>query len=571
MKKYIVVTCLVFLGLKVSENAQGKRINELIKSKNQSLQLFENRIKPNQDQLIMKNTKQPNPRRQNGLFRGALMQRICTLLCLALTSVTAMAEETSSKGTGNAAELEALQSDFIELRLGMFLHYNMGTYTQRTWSPPNDDPKRFAPTKLDCRQWAKAAKSAGMKFAILTTKHHDGFCLWDSAVTTYDVASSSYPHDVVKQYADAFRAEGLKVGLYYSIWDRTEGIDGNTTPKQIDFIKAQLTELLTNYGKIDILMTDGWFWKMGMNDMPYTEIREHIRKLQPNCLFTEHSHLSDLYRVDVVNFEGPFGGFPPEDNKIPGLLSEILSGSWFWNEETKCVPVSRLVKKLKELESRYCNYYINCSPNPDGLLDDNEVKRLGELGKSWTPDTNRPPLPSQDHQLIYPVVAAKITADSGDAELLYDARMIGPIQKNWISAPDFPQAINIDLGAIYSGLELFGVVPNTRCKPTPEMALKEGNVTEYKLSVSEDGKSFQEISQGKWEANAKMKIAKFAACSGRYLKFEILAANGNNAIINELEIGGVTAAPIAQSDVVLKKTFHKADIGEEDSRLLSNE
>ena len=111
-------------------------------------------------------------------------------------------------------------------------------------------------------------------------------------------------------------AKGLAPGLYYSIWDNTEGI-GNGTPSraaQLAYVKTQITELLTNYGPIPILVIDGWSWKMGHNKVAYQEIRELVKSLQPNCLLTDHTHLVDPWEVDIVNFEEPTGAFAPTTN-----------------------------------------------------------------------------------------------------------------------------------------------------------------------------------------------------------------------------------------------------------------
>jgi alpha-L-fucosidase len=99
-----------------------------------------------------------------------------------------------------------LQRALAGYRFGQFLHFNMGTFTNQEWADPGLDPKTFAPAALDCGQWADAAKAAGMRFALLVAKHHDGFCLWPSRLSTYNVARSSYPHDIVRQYAEAYRA-----------------------------------------------------------------------------------------------------------------------------------------------------------------------------------------------------------------------------------------------------------------------------------------------------------------------------------------------------------------------------
>jgi alpha-L-fucosidase len=111
-------------------------------------------------------------------------------------------------GSGNAV------LDFINLRFGMFIHFGMCTFHNEQWAYPFHDPKSFRPTALDCRQWARSAKSAGMRYAVLTTKHHDGFCLWPTDTTGYSVAKCDPPLDVVRQYVNAFRDEGLTVGYH---------------------------------------------------------------------------------------------------------------------------------------------------------------------------------------------------------------------------------------------------------------------------------------------------------------------------------------------------------------------
>src|SRR5215217_4328487 len=125
----------------------------------------------------------------------------------------------STQAQKSAKPLSQLQQEFIDLRFGMFIHYNIPTYMDQDWPDPDASPAMFNPTKLDCNQWAKAAKSAGMSYGCLTTKHHSGFCIWDTKTTDYSVMNSPLKRDVVKEYAESFRANGLKVMLYYSILD----------------------------------------------------------------------------------------------------------------------------------------------------------------------------------------------------------------------------------------------------------------------------------------------------------------------------------------------------------------
>ncbi|WP_199182069.1 alpha-L-fucosidase [Siphonobacter sp. BAB-5405] len=147
--------------------------------------------------------------------------------------------------------LTQLQKDFVDLRFGMFIHFNIPTFMDEDWADPDASPALFNPTKLDCQQWAKAAKSARMSYGALTTKHHSGFCIWDTKTTDYNVMHSPLKRDVVKEYTQAFRSNGLKVMLYYSILDTHHKLrPGYITRQHIDMVKNQLTELLTNYGEI---------------------------------------------------------------------------------------------------------------------------------------------------------------------------------------------------------------------------------------------------------------------------------------------------------------------------------
>src|ERR1700759_1222219 len=120
---------------------------------------------------------------------------------------------------GQQKPLHELQQQFVDLRFGMFIHFNIPTYMNQDWADPDAKPDIFNPTKLDCDQWAKAAKSANMTYGCLTTKHHSGFCIWDTKTTDYNVMHSPLHRDVVREYVDAFRAQGLKTLLYYSILD----------------------------------------------------------------------------------------------------------------------------------------------------------------------------------------------------------------------------------------------------------------------------------------------------------------------------------------------------------------
>lgn len=282
--------------------------------------------------------------------------------------------------------------DFLNLKFGMFIHYNMGTYQAQQWAYPFHDPKDFKPSELDCNQWAKAAKSAGMNYAVFTAKHHDGFCLWDTGVTNYDIASAEKEYreiDIVKEYADAFRKEDIKVGLYFSVWDRHHGVQhGNINKENIDFTMQQLTELLTNYGEITCIVIDGWgsVWGEGpdFEELPYATIADHIHSLQPNCLVINHSCRADLSYTQIVHYEATHGQHIPYDNTFPSQQGPVLQPAWFWEKEFANVelkPLTDIVNELNYTNKYYSNYLLNAAPNDKGLMDENVVQRLREVGE----------------------------------------------------------------------------------------------------------------------------------------------------------------------------------------------
>ena len=143
--------------------------------------------------------------------------------------------------------------------LALFLHFGVNTFSGREWGDGTEAPASFAPTALDARQWARTARAAGFRAMILTAKHHDGFCLWPTATTGHSVRSSGFrggEGDVVREFIDACRAEGLRAGLYLSPWDRNAPVYGDS-PRYDEFYCDQLTELLTRYGDIHEVWFDG--------------------------------------------------------------------------------------------------------------------------------------------------------------------------------------------------------------------------------------------------------------------------------------------------------------------------
>lgn len=295
--------------------------------------------------------------------------------------------------------LQTLQQEFLDLRFGMFLHFNLATYQDREWGDPTGSPAIFNPTHLDTDGWAAAAKSADIRYGCLTTKHHDGFCIWP---TKTGVAHAE--RDVVRAYVDSFRAAGLKVGLYYSILDLRNDIRHfNVTPEKVALIKAQLTELLTNYGEVNVLIFDGWdapWSRISYEEVPFAEIYRLVKELQPNCLISELNASeypkSALYYTDIKAFEQNAGQHLPEESEIPSQSCVTLTEGWFWKEKdvsAELKPAKQVVEEWLIPQNRmHCNLILNAPPNREGRLSPNVVQRLAEIGSLWKPEGDIPPI-----------------------------------------------------------------------------------------------------------------------------------------------------------------------------------
>ena len=327
-----------------------------------------------------------------------------------------------------AKPLSQLQQEFIDLRFGMFIHYNIPTYMDQDWPDPDASPAMFNPTKLDCNQWAKAAKSAGMSYGCLTTKHHSGFCIWDTKTTDYSVMNSPLKRDVVKEYAESFRANGLKVMLYYSILDTHHKLrPGHMEKKHVDMVKAQLTELLTKYGEISALIIDGWdapWSRISYDDVPFEEIYTLVKTLQPNCLLMDLNAAKypkeALYYTDIKSYEQGAGQhISKETNQLPALSCLPINSAWFWKKSFPTSPVKNPVdlvnNNLVPFNQAYCNFILNVAPNRDGLIDDNALKALEQMGSTWKKGTV-PKLGKMDAPIISSNIAKHQPANSSWGE-----------------------------------------------------------------------------------------------------------------------------------------------------------
>ena len=293
------------------------------------------------------------------------------------------------------ADLTATQNAYVAQHFGMFIHFNMSTFERcccnecysvsGEWGLPASAtvyPSLFHPNQLNCGEWADVAKSAGMKYMVLTTKHHDGFCIWPSKWNEHNVKNSSWrggKGDVLREYVDSVRSRGINVGFYYSIWDHTNGSD--TT-----FIKAQLAELLTQYGPVTELYFDGWGWMVGYNRVPYATIRKLVNTLQPHCLIVENNHYYTMTNTEIVTFEMPIDGPPKQGSVLPQEGGETIRNDhcWFWHPNAQCdvMPPQNIFNELTMVNSRNASYLLDLTPDTTGVIPQciwDVMKQVGQL------------------------------------------------------------------------------------------------------------------------------------------------------------------------------------------------
>jgi len=293
---------------------------------------------------------------------------------------------------------------FLTWKFGMFIHFNIATFNGQEWANGYEDPLTFAPGKLDCGQWADAAKAAGMNYAVLTVKHTEGYCLWDSAHTAHDIAAfrnyKGGKGDLVREFVDAFRARGIKIGFYYCAPGDFDNRFGNTLPEGKPslhgmppeaagdfqgFIKKQFAELLTNYGPVDLIWCDQYSVKFSPEQ--WRDIKASMKALQPDCLvIANNSH--DSADTDIHSYEYPIyrdeNGYPPAGNTIPAEVCDTITtnGSWFWqpDSEQKLRGAEDIVAVLRKCNGRRANYLLDFGPDRDGRMPDAFVRRLKEIG-----------------------------------------------------------------------------------------------------------------------------------------------------------------------------------------------
>lgn len=315
---------------------------------------------------------------------------------------------------------------YKDARFGMFIHWGLysipargewiRSYERITKEDYMQYFEEFDPTDYNPREWAKAAKEAGMKYMVLTAKHHDGFCLFDSKYTDFKSTNTKCGRDLVKEYVEAVRAEGLKVGLYFTLidWyhddyphfkDRYHPMrenpdyadDGRNFDNYVEYMHNQIREICTNYGKIDLMWFDFSYDDMEGEKWQATKLINMVRELQPDVIIDNRLEVnsegcSSLAKCNPKPYHGDF--ITPEQMIPPRGLQDVEGNDMVWEA---CVtmnnnwgyhatdhffkPASMLIKKLIECVSKGGNLILNVGPDARGIIPDESMEILREIGK----------------------------------------------------------------------------------------------------------------------------------------------------------------------------------------------
>lgn len=318
----------------------------------------------------------------------------------------------------------ASRNQFQDNRFGMFVHWGVSSMLGAgEWVMQNRNIKvkdyallkeSFYPSQFNAAEWVGAAKSAGMKYIVFITRHHDGFSNWDTKQSDWKITNTPYGKDVLKQLAEECKKQGIQLGLYYSTldWFRedypyTTGRTGQGTGRNsggdyasyLKFMKAQLTELLTNYGEIMSIWFDG-HWdqtnpegskdRSSRIDWKYNEIYALIHQLQPTCLIGNNHHLDPIPGEDFQMFEKDLPGqnhtglsFQKPSDQLPLETCETMNNSWGYNiTDHAHKSAKELVHYLVKAASLNTNFLLNVGPMPNGKIQAENIDTLKSLG-NW--------------------------------------------------------------------------------------------------------------------------------------------------------------------------------------------
>ncbi len=332
------------------------------------------------------------------------MRRVTFILLITALAVSCATQEAPLPFGAVPSERQLIWHD---MQYHAFIHFGPNTFTDIEWGHGDESPDLFNPTELDCRQWARVIRDAGMEGALITAKHHDGFCLWPSDYSTHTVRESKWRDgkgDVLKDLSEACREFGIKFGVYVSPWDRNHPT--YFTDEYNTVFKKMLEEVLTNYGEVYYVFFDGAF-SVGPDgkrqEYDWEGFVEVVRRCQPNAVIfsdggpdvrwigNERGYAAETNWCTVKKdaFYPGIGGVNDqlltghEDGElwIPSEVNTSIRPGWFYHqdEDAKVKPLSRLIDNWYHSVGMNGCFLLNLPPDTRGLIHENDIARLTEL------------------------------------------------------------------------------------------------------------------------------------------------------------------------------------------------
>lgn len=418
---------------------------------------------------------------------------ISVTAAIILAAVSASAQKDYVPAKENIQAREA----FEDMRFGIFLHWGIySMFAQGEWYMNKGINAQeyakvaggFYPAAFDAREWVKAIKASGAKYICFTSRHHDGFSLFDTAYSDYDMIDSTpFKRDIVAELSQACKEEGIAFHLYYSLidWTREDypsGRTGLTTGRRGDaldydaykqFMKNQLSELLLNYDNVGAIWFDGE-WDHDSDPTPFDwkfdEIYSHIHALKPSCLIGNNHHLTPHPGEDFQMFERDLPGENTTGwasdqtiSKLPLEMCQTMNGMWGYKvEDQNYKSVETLVRLIVRAAAKGSNLLLNIGPQPDGNLPAASLDRLKGIGE-WM---------SAYGESIYGTTATNIPEQSWGVTTCKDSRL-------------FLHLIEPLEGVESISLPVDSIQPSGKLKIKSVKAMKDGKSLKYKVA---DGK-----------------------------------------------------------------------------------
>ena len=307
----------------------------------------------------------------------------------AMTAAAAAASVTTPAwAAGGDADRAQRMKWWHEARFGMFIHWGLYSVLGRhEWAMENEGipvaeyeqiALRFKPKPNAARDWARLAKQTGQKYMVMTTKHHEGFCHFDTKLTDYCAPKQGPGRDLVKEFVEAVRGEGLRVGFYYSLmdWHHPDGArcatDEQARRRFVDYIHGQIRELLTNYGKIDVLWYDV-AWPLDAQSWESEKMNEMVFQLQPEIIVNNRNQLPG-------DFATPEQQIRADQRAWESCMT--LNDSWGYNRgDDNWKPPKTVVRNLITCAHDTGNYLLNIGPRADGSIPEESVRIFSSVGK----------------------------------------------------------------------------------------------------------------------------------------------------------------------------------------------